>query len=144
MTRTIVLTIDLDDENSWRKALPTAIDHAKHMGASLHALTIVPDNLIRMTAVAQVIPEGFEQKLIDDAAARLSALLQAEAPADFTIEQAVRHGGIHQEILRYCDDVGADLIVMASHQPALKDYLLGPNAAHIVRHARCSVWVVRG
>ncbi len=144
MTQTIVLTIDLDDENSWRKALPTAVDHAKHTGARLHALTVVSDNLIRMTAVAQLIPEGFEQKLTDDAAVRLNTLLQAEAPAGLVIEQAVRQGGIHQEILRYCGDVKADLIVMASHQPALKDYLLGPNAAHIVRHASCSVWVVRG
>ena len=27
---------------------------------------------------------------------------------------------------------------------ALKDYLLGPNVARVVRHANCSVYVVRG
>jgi nucleotide-binding universal stress UspA family protein len=35
------------------------------------------------------------------------------------------------------------MIVMASHRPELKDYLLGPNAARVVRHAECSVLVVR-
>ncbi|MBT6187404.1 MAG: universal stress protein, partial [Rhodospirillales bacterium] len=30
-----------------------------------------------------------------------------------------------------------------SHRPALKDYLLGPNAAQVVRHADVSVLVVR-
>lgn len=32
---------------------------------------------------------------------------------------------------------------MAAHRPALKDYLLGPNAARVVRHSNCSVLVVR-
>jgi nucleotide-binding universal stress UspA family protein len=40
--------------------------------------------------------------------------------------------------------VNADLIVMASHKPTVTDYLLGANAAHVVRHAGCSVMVVRG
>ena len=143
MIQTIVVPIDLDDENSWRAALPRAIDYAQHAGASLHALTIVPDNLVRMTVVAQLIPEGFEEKLMDDAGKRLAALLESLAPEGLAIEQAVRHGGIHHEILRYCRDVRADLVVMAAHRPELSDYLLGPNAAHIVRHADCSVWVVR-
>ena len=37
-----------------------------------------------------------------------------------------------------------DVIVMASHKPAIRDYVLGANAAHVVRHAACSVMVVRG
>ncbi|HYZ26966.1 MAG TPA: universal stress protein [Geminicoccaceae bacterium] len=39
--------------------------------------------------------------------------------------------------------VPAGLIVMGSHHPELKDYLLGPNAAKVMRHADCSVTVVR-
>ena len=39
--------------------------------------------------------------------------------------------------------IKADLIVMGSHRPELRDYLLGPNAARVVRHAPCSVVVVR-
>jgi nucleotide-binding universal stress UspA family protein len=37
----------------------------------------------------------------------------------------------------------ADLIVMASHRPAMKTYFLGSNAGHVVRYASCSVLVVR-
>jgi nucleotide-binding universal stress UspA family protein len=36
-----------------------------------------------------------------------------------------------------------DVIVMASPKPALKDHVLGPTASYVVRHADCSVWVVR-
>ena len=37
----------------------------------------------------------------------------------------------------------ADLIVVGSHRPAMRDYLLGTNAARVVRHAHCSVLVAR-
>ncbi len=53
------------------------------------------------------------------------------------------HGTIYQEILSAARKIEVDLIVMASHRPALEDYLLGPNAARVVRHADCSVLVVR-
>jgi nucleotide-binding universal stress UspA family protein len=55
----------------------------------------------------------------------------------------VRCGSIYKEILRYARDTQADLVILAAHRPAMRDYLLGPNAAYIVRHADCSVWVVR-
>ena len=37
----------------------------------------------------------------------------------------------------------ADLIVIGSHRPAMSTYLLGSNAKTIVRHAKCSVLVLR-
>jgi len=32
---------------------------------------------------------------------------------------------------------------MASHRPQLADYLLGPNAARVLRHSKVTVMVVR-
>ncbi|MCH7935649.1 MAG: aminotransferase class III-fold pyridoxal phosphate-dependent enzyme [Proteobacteria bacterium] len=55
----------------------------------------------------------------------------------------VRVGNVYEEILKLAGEISCDLIVMASHQPKLEDYLLGPNAARVVRHATCSVLVVR-
>ena len=37
----------------------------------------------------------------------------------------------------------ADCIVIGSHKPGLIDYLLGSTAARVVRHAPCSVHVIR-
>ncbi|MCP3868497.1 MAG: universal stress protein [Gammaproteobacteria bacterium] len=50
---------------------------------------------------------------------------------------------IYSDILADAERSGADLIVIASHQPELSDYLLGSNAAKVVRHAKCDVYVVR-
>ncbi|MDN3719952.1 universal stress protein [Roseibium salinum] len=33
---------------------------------------------------------------------------------------------------------------MTSHKPGFSTYFMGSNAAHIVRHAPCSVMVLRG
>ncbi|MEO0863555.1 MAG: universal stress protein, partial [Pseudomonadota bacterium] len=36
-----------------------------------------------------------------------------------------------------------DAIFVGAHRPELKDYLIGPNAARVARHAQQSVFVVR-
>ena len=55
----------------------------------------------------------------------------------------VRQGGIYHEVLEEAKTIGADLIVMSSHRPAMRTYFLGSNAGHVVRYAKCSVLVVR-
>ena len=143
MFRNIVVPIDLDEESSWSRALPVAVDYARHAAAKLHVVTVVPDRLLKMTVVTQLIPEGYEEKLINDAKERLSQLIEAKVPDDLDVRQAVRRGSVYREVIRYARDAQADLIVMAAHRPDLADYLLGPNAAQVVRHADCSVWVIR-
>ncbi|MGI9412542.1 MAG: universal stress protein [Hyphomicrobiales bacterium] len=139
----IVALVDLDDESSWQKTLPMAIDYAKHKGARLHVLTIVPDGMFRMTVVAQLIPEDYERRLTDDAKERLAAIVEQQATDGVQLDQVVRLGSVYKEALRFGRDVEADLIVVGASRPELKDYILGPNAGQIVRHAECSVWVVR-
>ena len=141
--QSIVALVDLDDESSWRKALPRAIDYAGHTGARLHVLTVVPDGMFKMTVVAQLIPDDYEGKLLDDAQQRLDAILKDHATEDVRIEPVVRLGSVYKEALRFARDVDADLIIVGAQRPDLKEYLLGPNAGQIVRYAPCSVWVVR-
>ena len=64
-------------------------------------------------------------------------------PDALPTRRIVAEGKIYREILSAAKAIEADLIVMGSHHPELKDYLLGPNAARVVRHADCSVMVVR-
>ena len=51
------------------------------------------------------------------------------------------HSG--REIADFARKQGADCIIMGSHKPGLSDYLLGSTAARVVRHAPCSVVVLR-
>lgn len=141
MYQRILLTVDPGDASSWRKALPVAVALCRAFDASLHLLTVVPD--FGMTVVAQYFPEDFETKAAEAAKAELHALSKAQVPADIECQHIVAHGTVYEEILRVGQDIGADLIVMASHRPELKDYMIGPNASRVVRHAECSVLVVR-
>ncbi|MEH0069611.1 universal stress protein [Pannonibacter sp. Pt2-lr] len=55
----------------------------------------------------------------------------------------VRSGSVYHEIIEEARFIKAGLIVMGSHRPGLATYLIGSNAAHVVRHAPCSVLVLR-
>lgn len=64
-------------------------------------------------------------------------------PSGATAHAHVATGTIYKEILHFGDSIGCDLIVVGSHRAGHEEYLLGPNAARVVRHAKCSVFVVR-
>jgi nucleotide-binding universal stress UspA family protein len=59
------------------------------------------------------------------------------------MEVDIRIGHPSRTILEVAEEKAADLIIIASHQPGLQDYFLGSTAAKVVRHAKCSVLVVR-
>lgn len=137
----ILLAVDLNDDSSWQKALPTAVDYCKAFGSILHVITVAPS--FGMSFVGQFFPEGYEQQLEDTLLKGLKEFVQEHVHKDVKVQHIVSLGTVYQEILVAAETIGADLIVMASHRPELKDYLLGPNSARVVRHARCSVLVVR-
>ncbi|MFQ5466818.1 MAG: universal stress protein [Kiloniellaceae bacterium] len=141
MYQCVLLPIDVNEESSWRKALPEAIGHCQASGAELHLLTVVPD--YGMPQVVQYFPEGYVEKALEDCRKRLEHLAAETVPPEIKVTASLSHGIIYQEILKAARAHQCDLIVMASHRPQLQDYLLGPNAARVVRHAECSVLVVR-
>ncbi|MBL8659265.1 MAG: universal stress protein [Rhodospirillales bacterium] len=142
MYRDILLAVDMNEDSSWRRALPTAVEYCRAFQSTLHVVTIAPD--FSMPFVGQFFPADYARNVADALLATLHSFVRKHVPDDVRVQHIVSEGTVYQEILRVADDIGADLIVMASHRPALKDYLLGPNAARVVRHAACSVLVVRG
>ena len=141
MFKEILLPVDLGDPDSSKKALSAAAKLSQSAGARLHVLTVVPG--FSMSIISQYFPEDFEEKSRAGAAQQLNDYIGANIPSDIATRAIVANGTIYEEILRVAVETGCDLIVVASHRPALKDYLLGPNAARVVRHATCSVLVVR-
>ena len=59
------------------------------------------------------------------------------------IEFAILSGHPGSEIIVYSEKVGADCIIVGSHKPGLDDFFLGSTSARVVRHAECSVHVLR-
>jgi len=142
MFKTILMPIDLKEESSWQRALPAALLHAQSDGGSLTLVTVIPD--FGESIVGTYFPSNFSEQARAKVEADLEAFRAAHVPDTVPSKAVVRAGSIYHEIITVADDIGADLIVLASHRPALSDYLLGPNAARVVRHVGCSVLVVRG
>lgn len=141
MYKDILLPIDLNNSETQEKAVRTAIELAKSFGARLHVLTIVPD--FGAGVVGTFFPEDYEAKAMAAADKALHDYVKQRVPGDIKVQHIVAHGTIYQEILVFAAKTKVDLILMASHRPELSDYLIGPNASKVVRHADCSVLVVR-
>jgi len=139
MYKEILLSIDLEDENSWRKALPTAVEYAKAFGSRIHVVTVVPE----FGLVRQFFPNNYENQLKDTVKTKLHEFTADKIPDEIAVQHIIAHGTIYEEIKKAAEQINADLIIMASHRPELGDYLLGPNAARVVRHSKRSVLVVR-
>ncbi len=139
----ILVPVDLSDESSWQEPLSAAVEYAGLTGAKVHVITVIPDDMMRMTVVAQVIPEDFEDKIRNDAKERLAAVVKKCVPEGPDVQQIVHLGKIHHEILETARDNDVDLIVMAAHKPKLGDFLTGSVTDQVIHHAPCSVWIVR-
>ncbi len=139
--KTILLPVDLSDERSWRKALAVALEQVRLHGATLHVVTVLPD--FGLSMVGTYFRSDFEKEALRNVGEALAEWVQTNVPDTVDVHPHVLHGSIYDEILRAAEKLEADLIVIGSHRPELKDYLLGPNAARVVRHARQSVYVVR-
>ena len=136
-----MVAIDLNDETSWRQPFVAAVDLARAFGTQLHALTVVRE--IEAVLLAESAPLGYDP-IVSYLEYRIAALIRQVNADDLHPKIIVTHGpSIYVEILRVAEETGADLIVVGSHRPAMKDYLLGTNASRVVRHARCSVLVAR-
>ncbi|TVQ29481.1 MAG: universal stress protein [Geminicoccaceae bacterium] len=142
MYKQILVPIDVNDVHSYEKALPTAAKLVETFEAKLHVMSVLPD--FGMPMVGHYFPRGFRAKATAAIGEEMEKILDRHLPRGMALDKGVVQGTIYREILRIAQDLPADLIVMGSHRPALSDYLLGPNAARVVRHAHCSVMVVRG
>ncbi len=141
MYDSILVPVDLHQESSWKKALPVAIDLAKINGGTLHILTVIPD--FGMAVVGSFFPPDHAKNVLAAVEKDLATFVADNIPAEVPATSDVQQGSIYKEIVRVADKLECGVIVMSSHTPEPKDYLLGPNAARVVRHAKQSVFVVR-
>ena len=100
---------------------------------ALHVLEPVPG------FASNYLPPDHESEIKRSAEAAIRERVGDQADADVVV--LTGHPG--RAITDYAEEVGADCIIVGSHKPELEDYLLGSTAARVVRHAPCSVHVLR-
>ncbi|WP_299442129.1 universal stress protein [uncultured Rhodospira sp.] len=141
MFNSVLVSVDLDASFDWEKTYPTAVALAHQWQARLDVMTVVPD--FGMSIVGQFFPSGYKQEMAHIVMEKLREKADAALPPGMAVNHLVGEGNVYESVLSMAEQREIDLIVIGAHRPELRDYLLGPNAARVVRHATCSVLVVR-
>lgn len=141
MFTSIVVPVDLSEIEISQAALQRAVALASVTNASLHLVYV--RSILPITFM-EYVPPSFDEEQQVDCEKRMADLVSKLPLVDKSkLTTSVRMGSIYNEILAEAEQRKADLIVIGSHRPAMATYLLGSNATTIVRHAPCSVLVVR-
>lgn len=129
--------------------IPMALENAGNDGTAMKIARRLLDEGGNVTAlhVIEAIPAYAVVNLPDNyqEARRAEAMtsMKAELGGDTDVNPVVVIGHAGRTILDYADRQGCDCIILASHIPEMQDYFLGSTAAWVVRHAKCSVHVIR-
>lgn len=136
MYRTIIVPIDLAQEEKGRHIVDLAIK----LGGNDARIILV--NVLEEIPgyVAIELPPDLHERSRADAQAALQTIA---ADAGIKPEIIILSGHPGNQILDVAEEKKADLIMVASHRPGLQDYFMGSTAGRVVRHATCSVLVVR-
>ncbi|MCC5991236.1 MAG: universal stress protein [Rhodobacteraceae bacterium] len=137
MYRKIIVAVDLLHLDQARALVARAVKLLDPNGALhlVHVLEEVPG------FIAAELPSDLAERRRAEAAVELRALYADDGKIDATYD--VRHGAASAQIMQAAEDSEADLIMIASHRPGLRDYFIGSTAARVVRHAQCSVLIER-
>lgn len=129
--------------------VPIAPDHGANTAAAMEAARLLAgsDGKITALTVAEAIPgyvvQHLPEGLLEHTHDEMLASLKADLGGVKNVKAEVVTGHAGRTIVDYADARGADCIVIASHRPGLQDYFLGSTAARVVRHAQCTVVVIR-
>lgn len=140
MFRSILVPIDLADTDLAKPAITTAATLSQTASGRVRLLNVMPMTPVML---AEYVPADFDEQQCKSSEEALAIVARESGIEAARISSVVRQGGIYHEILEEAVAIGADLIVMTSHRPAMRTYFLGSNAGHVVRYAKCSVLVVR-
>jgi len=139
MYKTVLIPVDLSHIEKSSKMIERARYLADTDKSQLTLLNVIPEI---PSYVAIDLPSGLHEKTLENAKADLINLARKHnLPSSTRI--VVESGNPAGVILAHAEEEKSDLIMVASHQPGLRDYLLGSVAGKVVRHAHCSVLVIR-
>ena len=136
MFKNIIVPIDLDKSDKGKAML----DKAKQLAddnAKVTVVNVVEDVPGFLTAE---LPDGLVEKAAHDAR---SSLVDMVTTAGLDADVQIRGGRPHHALVTLADELDADLILIASHEPGLQDHFIGSTAAGVVSRAKCSVLVDR-
>ncbi|WP_281858902.1 universal stress protein [Litoreibacter halocynthiae] len=143
MTNPVLCAVDISNGQDDLKTIQTAARMAALDGAQLDVIAVVPD--FGMSTVGSFFNKDHHDKMVTEAKRQLNELVSEALDPDQNakVRHVVATGRAYEEVLKLAKKAKPSLIVVGASKVDFAEYLLGPNAARIVRHANCSVYVVR-
>jgi len=120
-------------------ALATALDAKVHI---FHCATLPSYGVPELSAA---VTASWIEQLVEDGKAALHKLADARGASERIAGTLLRTGDARDEIVRVCEELRVDLVVMGTHgRRGVRRALLGSVAESVVRTAPCPVLTVRG
>ncbi|MEL6617798.1 MAG: universal stress protein [Pseudomonadota bacterium] len=141
MFKNLLLAVDVNAPEGAARSAQAAVSMARAEGATLHLLNVVPD--AGMAIVGASLGADHIKHALSAAQTALDDWASTAIPQDVATELHIAEGTVYDQIIRTANALNIDAIFVGAHRPELKDYLIGPNAARVARHAQQSVFVVR-
>lgn len=130
-----------DGSPSAHLARSHVVSLARSTGAEVHVVHVA---LVSPWTNPNPLSGTLRERIEQEARPVLDAEVAAFAQEGIEVTPHLRTGRANHEILRLRDQLDADLVVVGSRgQNAFSRVLLGDDAESIVRHAPCTVMVVR-
>jgi len=136
MFKTILLPVDVAHLEDGHKTLKVALQIMSPDTAII--LLYVMEDIPNWTDID--LPRNFKENSMQTARKALESIA---ATIDKDVQIETHTGHTYSTILKQAEALNADLIILASHKPGLKDYFIGSNTTKVVSHANCSVVVLR-
>ncbi len=140
MFEKILYPVDMEEPDFSQMALEVAIAQCKIHNSELHVLTVIPG--FNMPMVASFFPEGTMEVAKKRVTEKLERYVKDNIPSSIKVFSHVAVGPPYKEILLCRRALGANLIILQSHNEKL-DHFLGSVATKVVEQARVSVMVIR-
>ncbi|GAB4361905.1 MAG: universal stress protein [Gammaproteobacteria bacterium] len=142
MFKRILLPIDLQEPRPNQTALDVALDFARRDGAELFIMDVLPG--YGMPLVASYFPPSARQAALKETEQKMAEFVRTHIDNGVKVTQIVQEGKPYDQILREAKKNLVDLIVIPSQRMgSMEGFMMGSTAEKVVRHAHCTVIVVR-
>jgi nucleotide-binding universal stress UspA family protein len=141
MFRRILLPVDIAEPEIAKEAIEPAVSVAKAFNSDIRLIHVTSPVVI--ASPMAVIPQSVYDELGVYEKAELERMAASLDRPKESLATVVRIGAVYPELLAEAEEWPADLIIVGAHKRSMATYLLGSSAAAIVRHASCTVMVVR-
>lgn len=143
MFKRILLPIAVLDQRTDERTLELALDLVRREpDAELFLLHVMPGYV--MPVVASFFPPEARGAATDETQNKLTAYIRENVPKGIKVTEIIREGRPYEQIIHEAKHHDTDLIVIRSKRMgSLEGFVLGSTAERVVRHAPCTVMVVR-